>query len=95
MELERELRDARHARVAPFDTFRRILPGLRPKDKEFILDELYQGSTAVDLRCGECERRIWRTASSRLRGGCSRTPGPSYGSVVYISCKCRICIMYI
>ena len=55
MELERELRDARHARVAPFDTFRRILPGLAPRDKEFVLDELYQGATAVDLRCGECE----------------------------------------
>ena len=55
LELERELRDARHARVAPFDTFLRILPGLEPRDKEFVLDELYQGATAVDLRCGECE----------------------------------------
>jgi hypothetical protein len=65
LELERELRDARHARVAPFDTFRRILPGLRPKDKEFILDELYQGSTAVDLRCGECDGSSTAASSPR------------------------------
>ena len=48
LELERELRDARHARVAPFDTFLRILPGLEPRDKEFILDELYHKSNCRD-----------------------------------------------
>ena len=63
LELERELRDARHARVAPFDTFRRILPGLRPEDKEFVLDELYQGSTAVDLAM---QMKAMRSQSTEL-----------------------------